>query len=419
MRVLNHWSLTATVVCCVGGAPGARSMVAWCRYLRKDAYGEPIGHGERFPAPDGKRHGFGRRVYQNGNQYEGDWVDDVRHGYGTLKFVDGPAEYAGEFRHGHRTGQGVFVYGVKNPPTKTAQSTEEHAKEAGRPKSEDLATKTSPSGSSPSSTPSGGSSISKWYRYDGGFLNGVFEGVGKLVMGDGRSYVGDFKAGVRHGYGTQILCPDADRGDPQRMFVGRASSLYRPQKYEGQWYQGKPWGRGVLWYPDGSRVQGAFEAGHPNGVCTVVWASGRPINAFFQHGVLLEFIDVPQESDLWRRRAERLHVDLRAQRDPVFAERDLRPAVPRDALGAPLFGDGPTQLPRPPQEAFEIGGAAHSDYARQLREREELAAAHQRKQAGFQDAKKEATVRMALGFLDKAADYSHDGAFVKVNGVLL
>jgi hypothetical protein len=262
----------------------------------------------------------------------------------------------------------------------------------------------------------------RWYRYDGRFRNGVFEGRGRLVTGDGRSYEGEFKAGVRHGYGTQVLCPHAQRGDPKRMYIGGppgSDSMYRPQKYAGAWYQGKPWGRGVLWYPDGARVQGNFEAGHPSGVCTVVWPSGRPINAFFQHGVLEEFIDVHEESEMWRQRAERMRVRLQPQRDPVFPERDLRAAEPADRLGFPLFGDDPSQLPRPPREAFEVGGEASSDYAAEVRAREAAETADREKKASFQRQKKEAAVRMALGFLDKGADYSHDGAFVHVGGVLL
>jgi hypothetical protein len=97
-------------------------------------------------------------------------------------------------------------------------------------------------------------------------------------------------------------------------------SRYRPQKYEGSWYQGRASGRGVLWYPDGSRVQGHFDAGHPHGVCTVVWASGRPINAFFERGVLREFIDVHEESEMWRRRAEKMRANLRPVRNEVFAD---------------------------------------------------------------------------------------------------
>jgi len=346
------------------------------RYQRKDQYGEFIGHTHRFPHPNGHRHGFGLRVYQNGNQYEGDWVDDKRHGFGTLKFKDGPAEYAGAFVHGHRTGEGVLVHGKKSEPR-------------------------------------------TWFRYDGTFLNGVFEGHGKLVIGDGRKYEGQFKAGVRHGYGTQILCPDAHRGDPKRMFVGTQSSMYRPQKYSGAWYQGKPWGRGVLWYPDGSRIQGHFEAGHPHGVCTIVWASGRPINAFFEHGVLQEFIDVPEESTLWRRRAQRMLINLKPTRNAVHQDKDLEPAEPMNSLGLPLFGDGPSQMPKPPQEAFEIGGSVHSTYTKQLQEHEEQAAKLKAKQDAFRRKKDHHALRMALGFLDKGADYSHDGQFVKINGVAL
>jgi hypothetical protein len=165
--------------------------------------------------------------HANGDCYDGDWADDLPHGFGTLKFKDGPAEYAGAFVHGHRTGKGVFVFGrapsasaVAAAAKKKNNSNDIKQKQNNKPAGAVAAlgatatTAVTPSPTRPS-----------WFRYDGSFLSGVFEGHGKLTLADGRYYEGDFQGGVRHGYGVQILCPDNERGDPARLYIGGASGM--------------------------------------------------------------------------------------------------------------------------------------------------------------------------------------------------
>ena len=57
----------------------------------------------RFPFPecDGKRHGFGLRVWTNGNQYQGEWKLDKMDGQGTLTTLLGTV-YEGKFRNNLR-----------------------------------------------------------------------------------------------------------------------------------------------------------------------------------------------------------------------------------------------------------------------------------------------------------------------------
>ena len=46
---------------------------------------------------DGKRHGIGKYVYPNGGTYEGDWVNDIREGEGTLTYDNDRKTYVGDF----------------------------------------------------------------------------------------------------------------------------------------------------------------------------------------------------------------------------------------------------------------------------------------------------------------------------------
>ena len=47
--------------------------------------------------------------YPDGSKYEGQWVDDMRHGNGTYTYVNGDV-YSGEWTGNNRHGQGVYTY---------------------------------------------------------------------------------------------------------------------------------------------------------------------------------------------------------------------------------------------------------------------------------------------------------------------
>ena len=66
--------------------------------------------------------------FVNGDIYEGDFVNDVFHGFGTLHYANG-TEYSGEFKEGEKNGTGTYI-------------------------------------------------LSNGDKYEGGFVDGVFEGEG-------------------------------------------------------------------------------------------------------------------------------------------------------------------------------------------------------------------------------------------------
>lgn len=45
---------------------------------------------------DNKKKGLGKIVYENGDVYYGDWVDDIRDGKGKLEYKNGDV-YEGDF----------------------------------------------------------------------------------------------------------------------------------------------------------------------------------------------------------------------------------------------------------------------------------------------------------------------------------
>eukprot|EP01047_Picozoa_sp_COSAG01_P079033 COSAG01_NODE_14830_length_1405_cov_1.331547_2_plen_372_part_00 len=76
--------------------------------------------------------------------------------------------------------------------------------------------------------------------YTGSFRNGRRHGTGAFVWADGRRYHGSWRQGHRHGHGI-LRNPDGSK------------------KYEGQWVDGCPSGRGRMWFRDHAAAAAAAD----------------------------------------------------------------------------------------------------------------------------------------------------------------
>ncbi len=63
---------------------------------------------------DGQAHGYGMYVHDNGEIYKGMWIEDEKQGKGELIYPNGDI-FEGEFDHGEKQGSGImkFVNGSK------------------------------------------------------------------------------------------------------------------------------------------------------------------------------------------------------------------------------------------------------------------------------------------------------------------
>lgn len=180
-----------------------------------------------------KCNGKGRLIFREGEEYNGDWVDNKAEGYGIyisdeVKYEgnwkndkqqglgketwnDGTT-YIGEFKYGQKTGNGKFKY-------------------------------------------INGS------NYTGSFLNNQFHGKGTYVWGDGREYTGDWKFNKIDGEG-EFKWPDG-------------------RKYTGHYKNDKKDGYGVFEWGDGKKYRGNWIDGKQNGEGEIynpkdgVWTKGR------------------------------------------------------------------------------------------------------------------------------------------------
>ncbi len=175
---------------------------------------------------DGVTEGQGTIVWDSGDHYEGEWKDGMRNGQGTYTSTEGDGYvYEGEFQNNERSGKGTMTW-------ETGEGVV--------------------------------------YVYEGEFQNNERSGKGTMTWGkDGETtiYEGDFADNWINGYGT-CTWPSGDH-------------------YEGEWKNGKFNGKGTLTYADGSVYEGEFVDNEKNGegiwtksdgtVVTENWIYGKKV----------------------------------------------------------------------------------------------------------------------------------------------
>ncbi|CAK4178239.1 unnamed protein product [Aphanomyces euteiches] len=170
-------------------------------------------------------------------RYQGDVVDGLFHGFGTLfmqrEYTSG--EYVGEWTHGLREGYGVEIF------------------ESGE-------------------------------RYEGDWEGGRYHGQGLIVYDDASRYEGGFRHGEWHGQGVRTN-EHGDRiigvfshggldgqGDIRRrcgrccvtLTLGICEFMDR-RHYAGEFHRTRKHGHGILTYPNGDRYEGPFVDDLPHG----------------------------------------------------------------------------------------------------------------------------------------------------------
>lgn len=155
--------------------------------------------GERLV--DKKRHGFGRAILANRDQYEGEYRHGMRHGRGCYVFKKSGARYKGEWKKGLKHGHGQFNY------------------------------------------PDGSVYCGEWKR-------NKKHGFGKYTYDNGDVYEGGWKNNVKHGLGTYKYqeCGVIFRG----TFVdgvpkGQIELVYpNNMRYHGSWKNNNPLAEGTF-----------------------------------------------------------------------------------------------------------------------------------------------------------------------------
>ncbi|XP_066493500.1 MORN repeat-containing protein 1 [Tiliqua scincoides] len=190
-------------------------------------------------AKESRRDGYGLYVYPNSFfQYEGEWQQGKKHGYGKLLFKDG-SYYEGEFADGEITGNGLR-YWASTGNTYSGQFLFGELHGHGVIQYQDSG------------------------KYEGEFSFGLREGHGLLTDKDGQTYEGCFHRNKKHGVGKMVF----KNGD----------------EYEGDWILDQRQGHGVLHCTNGTVYEGQWRNDTFNGQGSVLHCSGVTYDGLWLNG---------------------------------------------------------------------------------------------------------------------------------------
>lgn len=181
-----------------------------------------------------KAHGIGTFTATNGDTYEGFWKDGKRNGQGIFTRLSDThtLKYEGCFQDSFPHGQGTLTSSLSG----TYEGEWKRGNRHGQGK------QTLPCGCTYEGTfssnqisgqgiliPAMGGSADV-YQYVGEFVEGKYQGKGKLTSWTGSEYVGEFVKGKKHGHGT-ITSPDHGQWG---------------NKYVGEWQNDRKQGKGIM-----------------------------------------------------------------------------------------------------------------------------------------------------------------------------
>ncbi|XP_077881173.1 MORN repeat-containing protein 1 isoform X7 [Ictidomys tridecemlineatus] len=280
---------------------------------------------QRDPPGRPPRNGYGVYVFPNSFfRYEGEWKEGKIHGHGKLLFNDG-SYYEGEFADGEITGLGCRYWAWSGNTYSGHFILGE------------------PQGHGVMKYKAGG-------HYEGELSRGLRAGQGFLVDGEGQEYEGSFHDNRRHGRG-QMLFKNGDKyeGDwvQDRRQGHGVLHCADGSTYEGQWHSDVFSGLGSLAHYSGVTYCGLWINGHPVEQATRIVILGPEVLEVAQGAPFTLRVQLQQaHGDLAKTRGGQCHCpeDLQQRVEQGCAEfRDL-------LLGPPPAGRQPFLFLHSPHE---------------------------------------------------------------------
>jgi hypothetical protein len=181
-----------------------------------------------------------RIKFEDGGAYEGDVLDNNRHGKGKCIYPDG-AVYVGEWSHDQRHGQGKCTF-----------------KDGG--------------------------------IYEGNWVTNAMDGKGRLVDPDGTVYEGGFSDNKSHGKGKVFYTDGTtSEGDYLEGVLNGQVKLTSPHGliYEGGMKWNKRSGKGRLVQPGGTVYEGGFSDNTYHGKGEFIFLDGLAVDVEHENGQLI------------------------------------------------------------------------------------------------------------------------------------
>jgi hypothetical protein len=196
--------------------------------------------------------GFGTWVYDNGDKYSGNWVNQKMHGAGIYYYKNGDI-YKGDFRNDKLEGTGTVTF--RNGD-----------------------------------------------KYTGEYVNNLAEGEGTYYYADGKVEQGLWLQGQFAGKSKKTGCVSGDcangRGtyilDNGEKYVGEMRNGSREGKgtyyfnsgewYSGEWVKNQRNGQGTNYFPDGEKYQGNWKNDLRHGYGTHTYLDGKTKTGMWEMG---------------------------------------------------------------------------------------------------------------------------------------
>lgn len=206
-----------------------------------------------------QRDGFGMQIWPDSTVYEGTWKNDMPL-KGRLIYEHGDV-YDGEYLDNQACGKGTF-YSV-NDSIYSGQWLRDRRHGLGHESSSDGVIY---KGEFYEDLKNGRGQIafSDTSEYEGDFFDDHIHGIGKFIWADGREYLGEFNYGKMHGKGT-FMWPDGRKYEGEYLndqkhgygrFITSTNNLY-----EGNWKFGKKHGEGIQISDNGISKKGEWVEG--------------------------------------------------------------------------------------------------------------------------------------------------------------
>ena len=183
----------------------------------------------------GLKHGQGKLFLHQGDSYEGHFYEGKMHGHGVYCLANGDT-YSGGMREGLMHGEGEYCFALPHNGRYKGQfvNNVRHGKGTLEFEENGLTYRYAGDFNEDAQTGRAVLHISNGDKYSGEFQDGRFHGHGEYVFNDGSRYDGEFADGVMHGVGSFVAAFDTSEihGDGER--------------FEGQWRNGVRHGKGVV-----------------------------------------------------------------------------------------------------------------------------------------------------------------------------
>jgi hypothetical protein len=230
--------------------------------------------------------GLGTYVFNNGDEYRGQFSNQQLNGHGLYVFANSQERYIGDFKNNKRQGQGAYYY--KSGNVDFGQWANDNFVTDGY-------TGQSKSGcvSGDCSNGNGTYVFDNGSKYIGMFNNGELHGYGTYQLLDGSRYVGNFARGKYNGYGTYYYADGrVDQGNwVDNKFSGSVAKtgcntgdcndgigtfvFENGNKYIGKFAAGQLQGYGTLFFTNGDKYEGQFMANKYEGKGKYTYKSGK------------------------------------------------------------------------------------------------------------------------------------------------